>query len=155
MTEPGFAAYFAVAIPDYARAKVESGEWTETASLELSRQGYAELLPQGLATPDNFIYAIRDSATQASVGMIWFSAQERAGKRIAYVYDVYVNAEYRRTGYATRAFIALEDEVKRRGLSGIALHVFGHNTGALALYQKLGYQPTNIDMFKQLGSTGA
>ena len=36
----------------------------------------------------------------------------------------------------------------RLGLQGIALHVFGHNTGAQALYGKLGYVPTNINMFK-------
>ncbi|MFO1298108.1 MAG: hypothetical protein U1F25_17690 [Rubrivivax sp.] len=34
------------------------------------------------------------------------------------------------------------------GLSGIALHVFGHNHEAQALYRKLGYVATNIHMFK-------
>lgn len=44
----------------------------------------------------------------------------------------------------------VEAEGHERGLTGIALHVFGQNTGAQALYQKLGYLPTNINMFKQL-----
>jgi predicted GNAT family acetyltransferase len=34
-----------------------------------------------------------------------------------------------------------------------ALHVFGHNTTAQALYAKLGYSPTNINLFKALGTT--
>jgi hypothetical protein len=33
---------------------------------------------------------------------------------------------------------------------GVGLHVFGHNAGARALYEALGYQPTNINMFKPL-----
>lgn len=46
-----------------------------------------------------------------------------------------------------------EDEVRKLGLFGIALHVFGHNNGAQALYAKLGYQPTNISLFKPIGLT--
>jgi len=49
----------------------------------------------------------------------------------------------------------LEDEVRRLDLSGIALHVFGRNKGAQALYAKLGFQPTNISLFKPVGPAGA
>ena len=52
--------------------------------------------------------------------------------------------------HGTGAFEALEDKVRSLGLEGIALHVFGHNRGAHALYEKLGFQATNIHMFKDL-----
>lgn len=77
--------------------------------------------------------------------------KERARKRIAYVYDVFIKAAYWRMGYATRAFSALEQEACSRGVSGVALHVFGHNSPAQCLDAKLGYRPTNISMFKTLG----
>ena len=32
----------------------------------------------------------------------------------------------------------------------IQLHVFGHNSGARALYRKLGYEETNVIMTKRL-----
>jgi ribosomal protein S18 acetylase RimI-like enzyme len=149
MTEAEFSAYLEAAIPAFARDKVASGQWAEASAIELSRQGYAELLPQGLSTPDNHLYTIRDDG--AGVGMVWFAAQERAAQRIAYVYDVLIDARHQRQGHATRAFAALEDEATRLGLSGIALHVFAHNAGALALYQRLGFQATNINMFKRIG----
>ena len=38
----------------------------------------------------------------------------------------------------------------RQGLETLALHVFGHNPGARALYEKLGYEITNINMAKHL-----
>ena len=49
----------------------------------------------------------------------------------------------------------MEAEVQKRGLAGIALHVFGHNTGAQALYHRLGFVTTNINMFKQLAHARA
>jgi hypothetical protein len=44
----------------------------------------------------------------------------------------------------------LEGTVCSLGLSGIALHVFGHNAGALAPYTKLGFHTTDINMFKPM-----
>ena len=49
---------------------------------------------------------------------------------MAYVYEVLVHPEHRHQGHATRAFLRLEEEVRQRGMAGIALHVFGHNAGA-------------------------
>jgi ribosomal protein S18 acetylase RimI-like enzyme len=45
---------------------------------------------------------------------------------------------------------AAEDEARRLGVDTIRLHVFGHNTRARPLYDKLGYEPTNIMMSKTL-----
>jgi ribosomal protein S18 acetylase RimI-like enzyme len=151
MSEDEFAAFLEAAIPWFARDKVESGQWTEAESLILSRDGYAELLPVGIATPDHLLYALRDAATDTKVGMLWYVCQEQAGRKVAYVYDVLVYPEYQRLGHATRAFRLLEQEVRRRGMSGIALHVFGHNAGAKNLYEKLGFNATNINMFKAVG----
>ncbi|MBK8741723.1 MAG: GNAT family N-acetyltransferase [Betaproteobacteria bacterium] len=149
MAESEYAAWVAAAIPDYAADKVTSGQWSAEASLELSWKEHDALLPQGMATPDNHFFTILD-ARSAPVGMLWFAVQTRFNARIAYVYDVGVRPERQREGHALRAFAALEDEVRKLGLAGIALHVFGHNTGARALYARLGYQPTNISLYKQL-----
>ena len=155
MNDAEFAKYLAVAIPDYAQGKVESGQWAATESLELSRKAYADLLPQGLQTPDNFLFTVYDGVSPESIGMFWFAAQDRGGQRVAFVYDVSIDPEHQRKGHASRAFAALEAEVQKRGLAGIALHVFGQNTGAQALYHKLGFVTTNINMLKQLPSAKA
>jgi ribosomal protein S18 acetylase RimI-like enzyme len=155
MTDGEFVAFATEAIPAYAVDKVTSGQWTKDEALRLSRKSFDELLPLGLATANNYLFTIRDSAEQVTVGMLWIAVQDRGGKRIAYVYDVSVKPEHQREGYATRALLALEDKVRSLGLSGIALHVFGHNTGAHALYVKLGYQTTNMSMFKAIEKPGA
>jgi len=153
MTESEYEAWLAEAIPAYAREKVASGQWTEDDSLELSTEKYQKLLPEGLKTQDNYLFSIIDSHS-ASVGMLWFAIKTHFDARVAYVFDVYVRRERRREGHAYRAFIALEEEARQLGLSGIALHVFGRNTGAQALYAKLGFRPTNIHLFKTIEAEG-
>jgi ribosomal protein S18 acetylase RimI-like enzyme len=154
MTEAEYAAYVEAAIPSYAADKIASGQWSSEEALDLSRKSLQELLPDGLATPDNHLFTIQDDQARA-VGMLWIAAQDRAGKRIAYVYDVSIKPEFQRKGHATRAFLAAEDKARALGLCGIALHVFGHNVGAQALYSALGYRATNISMYKPVGPAEA
>jgi len=149
MTESEFVSFVATAIPAYADDKVRSGQWASEQSLELSRTAFDELLPQGRDTADNHLFTVLDDGGRA-VGTLWLAVKEQAGKHIGYIYDVRIQPEFRRGGHATRALNAVEDEARKLGLSGIALHVFGHNVGARALYEAVGYKATNINMFKAL-----
>ena len=154
MTEDEFLTFVEEAVPAYAADKVASGQWQQSDALERARKSFEELLPLGLATPDNHLFTVRDDA-DVSVGVVWVAAEDRADKRIAYLYQINIKPLHRRTGHAARALRALEGEMCTLGLSGIALHVFGHNAAAHALYVKLGYLPTNINMFKAIGAAGA
>jgi ribosomal protein S18 acetylase RimI-like enzyme len=149
-----YAVWLETVVPEYAADKVASGQWSEDCALELSRKEYAELLPQGRHTENNHLYTVL-GADGEPVGTLWFVVKERAQRRIAYVYDILVAPQHRRRGHAWRAFQDLEQEVARRGLSGIALHVFGHNHAAQALYAKLGFVATNINMFKAVDAAAA
>lgn len=151
ITEDEYTSWLETVVPEYASDKVASGQWPEESAVELSRKEYAELLPQGPATANNHMFTVLDAAG-TTVGTLWFVAKERGSRKIAYVYDIYVKPECRRRGHAFRAFQALEQEVASLGLSGVALHVFGHNHAARALYAKLGYVTTNLNMFKPVVS---
>ena len=154
ISDDEYAVWRETVIPGYAEDKVASGQWPAEAALELSRKEYTELLPNGKDTENNYIYSVLSTGGEV-VGTLWFVPKERANRRIAYVYDILVKPEHRRQGHAFRAFQALEHEAGRLGLAGIALHVFGHNHEAQALYSKLGYVVTNINMYKPLEETGA
>ena len=152
MTQPEYITWAAAAVPAYAADKVASGQWAADVALALSQKEQDQLLPQGLQSADNHLDSIVDAdADGAVVGMLWWAEQTKFNARIAYVFDISVLPAHQRQGHGTRAFQALEAEVQRLGLTGIALHVFGHNTGAQALYAKLGFQPTNISLFKAVG----
>ena len=152
-----FAAYLPQAVARYADDNVASGRWTADEALARSQADFDALLPQGLGTPDNHLYEIQAMPDGQTVGFIWFAVVDRQGRRSAFVYDVEIEAAFRRRGPARAAFRALEPIVRALGLSQIGLHVFGHNPGALALYGALGYGVTGLNMQKTLppGEAGA
>jgi GNAT superfamily N-acetyltransferase len=149
MNEAEYSAWLEYAIPAYAAEKVRSGNWLQSESLDRACGEVESLWPNGLATQNHTLFTILGEPS-VPVGALWMAESQRLGGPIAYLYNLVVWPEHRRKGYATRALRALELEVARRGLAGIALHVFGHNTQAQALYRKLGYETTNINLFKAL-----
>jgi ribosomal protein S18 acetylase RimI-like enzyme len=112
-------------------------------------QDHERLLPEGLATPNNYVWSINRVSDRASVGMLWIAAIEKPTPH-SWIYNLEIDAPFRRHGYAEQAMIKLESEVRRLGLGQIRLHVFGHNSAARPLYEKPGYGPTNIVMVKRL-----
>jgi RimJ/RimL family protein N-acetyltransferase len=152
MTEAEFQAYLKPAIDDYGQGHVKSGRWRAEEATEKSAAEFRELLPNGVHSADQHLFAIKDEAG-TQVGMLWFAVRDNNGKRSAFIYDVRIGEAFQRRGYATQAFQALETLARDMGLAAISLHVFGHNTGARALYEKLGYIVTNLHMTKSLSDT--
>jgi RimJ/RimL family protein N-acetyltransferase len=159
MSEAEFQAYLDSALQDYAQEHVRAGNWDAQNALQLAEQQFHHLLPDGLATENHYFSTIEiedgvgDRAPATKVGMLWFGVQDRgAGPRV-FVYDMVIHEPFRRRGYGTQAFQALEEKVRELGLSEISLHVFAHNHAARAMYEKLGYVVTDIMMSKTIGSS--
>lgn len=155
MKSEAFTVYMNAAVAGYAEDNVASGRWPAEGALARSRADFEDSLPQGLATPDNFLFEIKSEFEGPTVGYIWFAVVEKNGIRSAFVYDVEVRPEFRRRGHARAAFKAIEPLARDLGLSAIGLHVFSHNAGAQALYSSLGYAITGTNMLKVLGKNGA
>jgi ribosomal protein S18 acetylase RimI-like enzyme len=154
MRPEAFAAFVDAAVEDYAADNVAVGRWPAADARALSRAEFERLLPQGLATADNFLFEITELSATAIVGMIWITVVTRGNSKTAFVYQVRVEPEFRRRGYATAALRALEDIARELGASSIGLHVFEHNPGAQALYRSLGYAVTGTNMLKPLDGGG-
>ena len=150
MSADAFAHYLDDAVAGYAKDNVASGRWPEEGALLRSQIDFKNLLPQGLETPDNYLFEIKTAAAGPTVGCIWFAVVEKNGLFSAFVYDVEVKQEFQRQGHAKAAFEALEPFVRKLGLTRIGLHVFAQNPGAQALYRKLGYDVTGVNMQKYL-----
>ena len=153
MNEDEYQAYLSRTIPEYAEEHVRGGRWSPEEALEKSAEEYRGYLPEGLATPGQHLFSIKEATTGASVGMLWFADEQRGAGRTAFVYDVWIDDRFRRRGYAGQAFQALERLARDMGLQRIELHVFGHNLPARALYQKLGFAETNVIMAKLLDAS--
>ena len=146
-----YASYVEAAIAGYARDNVSAGRWPEVGALERSRDDFVSLLPQGLATPEHFLYEILAHDGGPTVGGLHVHIENKHGAVSAYVYDIEIEPAFRRQGHAGRALQALETLAAAAGAGGIGLNVFADNTGAQALYRKLGYVTTNFNMRKPLG----
>jgi ribosomal protein S18 acetylase RimI-like enzyme len=147
--EADYQIWLAQAIEGYAAEKVRAGNWPADEAIRRSREEFARLLPDGLATPANQLLAIEDAADGTHVGILWW-AIPGAGRARAFIYDFVIHEPYRRRGYGLQALRALEELARGMGIREVALHVFGHNHAARALYEKAGYEITNINMTRTL-----
>lgn len=152
MTEQFYQQFYDVMSAHYAEENVTSGRWPKENALERSRNEMAQLLPEGITTPDHYLFEIKADDEGETVGYIWLATTERQGERTAFVYEVTVLDAFRRQGHARAAFLQLEDKVRALGLGSIGLNVFYNNAGAQALYRSLGYAPTNMTMVKNLNA---
>ncbi len=150
MTEAEFKTYLTGAIKNYADEKVKAGNWRPEEAFERSRGDYLSLLPEGVASKNQHLFSIMDTATGQNVGMLWFGVVERDGQTTAFIYDFLVTEAWQGRGYGKGALLALEEKVRALGLGTVSLHVFGHNRVARSLYERLGYKVTNVNITKQL-----
>ena len=71
-----------------------------------------QLLPDGLASKDQYLFSIVDEALATNVGMIWFAVVKWGAGPSAFIYDFRIFDEFQRRGYATQALLALEEKVR-------------------------------------------
>ncbi len=150
MTEAEFTAYLDGAVKTYADEKVRAGNWQPEEALGRSERDFRTLLPEGLASKNHYLFSIKDSNTDQTVGMIWFGVVQPG--RSAFVYDFSVDKAFQGKGYGKGAMLELEEKVRALGITSLSLHVFGHNRVARSLYEKLGYEVTNVNMTKRIGA---
>jgi ribosomal protein S18 acetylase RimI-like enzyme len=150
MTDKEFKDYLDLAIQSYADDKIRAGNYPPESGLEDARKEFAHYLPEGRFTKGQHIFSVVDDESRARVGMIWFATNMEEVPDSAFIYDIRIDDRYQNQGLGTASLLALETKVKELGKRKILLHVFAHNVGAKKLYEKLGYDTTNIMMAKEL-----
>ncbi|MYW25526.1 GNAT family N-acetyltransferase [Bacillus thuringiensis] len=148
MAEEEFQRYYENEIEDYAKEKVAAGNWSEDEAVNLSKIEFDQLLPKGEKTEYNYLYSIFHD--QNLVGMIWIAQKSPTSNEGGFIYDFIIFEQYQGLGYGKKAMKEIEVIAKELGMKKIGLHVFGHNKVARGLYEKLGYEITNIDMMKSI-----
>ena len=146
MTPGEFGPYLERLIQLYAREHIRTGRWTEENGPAEARKEVEHLLPAGLQSLNQFVFAIRLDSSDEPVGSLWLAIQPQG----AFVYDLEILEPFRRKGYAESAMRLVEEIARGKGAQRISLHVFGDNRGARSLYAKLGYTETNVAMSKTL-----
>ena len=150
MTAQAFEVFMELSMKDQAQGQIQAGVWrAEDAAANMERLR-SQFLPNGLTTPDHYFFTIEDTGTGANVGALWYTVEDEEGKRQFFVMDIQIDESYRRQGYGSQAFKAMEEKAREMGISTIALHVFEQNRAARAMYEKLGYVGTGNMMSKAI-----
>ncbi|MEC0126282.1 GNAT family N-acetyltransferase [Paenibacillus pabuli] len=149
MNEEEYASFRVRSIKDFAEEKVEAGTWAAEEAQERAETSYDKYLPEGLNTPGNYIYNVVHEA-DGNVGYIWFNITENRRGKEAFLLDIVVEEVHRGKGYGTQTMEALEQKAVSLGVDRIGLHVFGHNVRASSLYRKMGYEVTDLTMYKEI-----
>ena len=145
-----FEVYSEGLVRNYAIENVKSGRWEEKDALEKSRREIDSLLTNGLNTENHELLSLIDRETGKKIGYLWlhvFSATENKG----FIYDFVIDKEFRGKGYGKLSLEALEEYARGLGVEQLSLHVFAHNSVAVSLYEKMGYEVTSMNMAKAIG----
>ncbi|MFJ8065450.1 GNAT family N-acetyltransferase [Psychrobacillus sp. NPDC096426] len=145
MNSDEYQKYLSSAIKSYAEEKVLSGNWDQEESISKAKEEYSKLLPKGEKTESNFLYTVLNE--DKAVGVIWLAQKS---EKEGFIYDIYILEKYQGFGYGKEAMRQIENVGQKLGMNKIGLHVFGHNKVARGLYEKLGYQTTNVLMEKEI-----
>ncbi|TGD76245.1 GNAT family N-acetyltransferase [Mangrovimicrobium sediminis] len=152
MREQDFEQFLVASATGYAEDNIRSGRWPRENAHDRAMSELKESLPQGIATPDNHFFSILACPDGAIVGHIWCAVRDNVGQRSAFIYDVEIKPEFRRQGYASDAFVAIQERLATMDVQSLGLHVFAFNEGAITLYKKLGFEVTGFNMQKELGA---
>jgi ribosomal protein S18 acetylase RimI-like enzyme len=133
---------------EYARDMVENAGLSPEQARKKSDKDWSLLLPNGKPSAGHHLFAIEDESG-VRVGDLWFAERTNDfDAAVAFVYSIEIAEPFRGRGYGRQAMLLLEDEVRARGLSHVALNVFGGNEVARSLYRSLGYAETAVWMRK-------
>ncbi|KGP73066.1 GNAT family N-acetyltransferase [Pontibacillus yanchengensis] len=149
MSQEIFENYYEQSIEEYAAEHVQAGNWTEEEAIPNAQEQFKQLLPNGLDTLQHVLFSVQNEQKE-SIGVLWIKIEDKTDERRAFIYDIKLHENQRDKGYGRATMHALEEYAGQTGIKQIGLHVFAHNKRALALYEKLGYEVTDLVMKKRL-----
>ncbi|WP_155368391.1 GNAT family N-acetyltransferase [Catellatospora vulcania] len=115
-----------------------------------AEQQMALVLPQGL---DSELALLRSAQVDGeTIGWVWAMLPGAPGRpEMAWLHNIDVDPEHQSRGFGRAVMLAVEDELRRHGVTRFGLNVFGGNTRAIALYESLGFTVMSQQMAKTLG----
>jgi GNAT superfamily N-acetyltransferase len=149
MSEEQFQSYLERAVHRYALENIKAGYRTEEDAESKSKEDHLRLLHNGLDTPFNHLFVIKDLAGGEQVGALWVKFEED-GSRSGFIYDLFIEEEQRGKGLGKATIRALEKLAKERAVRVLYLHVFAHNPVAIRLYQESGFVVKSMNMERLL-----
>ena len=148
MSGTDFRRYLEIGVEDYAQSRFKCGDCGIEEARAHAKDDYGELLPEGLASPNQHLFCIHAGDVEGPIGMVWLALREKYGTKSAYIYDLRIDAAHRGKGYGEGALLKTEEHAASLGAVRIGLNVMGWNHAARRLYEKAGFAVVGIGMTK-------
>lgn len=144
MTQAEYDGWRVASVERYSQEFVKASILTDKDARERGEADFVRLLPDGIATDGHELYTAYDGSEE--VGTLWLFSKESARGVEPFVYELAVHADKRRRGFGKAIMMLATDMCRQRGMVAMSLNVFGHNAGARALYDSLGFEVTSTTM---------
>ncbi|MFD8388161.1 GNAT family N-acetyltransferase [Streptomyces sp. NPDC059680] len=135
MTRAEYPDWLALEKAAYVDDIVRSGSLTPEEAVRKSDRDFGELIPQGLATPDNTFLVLEARGEQIGTG--WLKHRYLPG--VTYGYSLHIKEQHRGKGYGRAAMAAGEQATLEAGDTALMFTVWGGNEVAMNLYTSAGY----------------
>jgi ribosomal protein S18 acetylase RimI-like enzyme len=114
--------------------------------------GYASFLRSKLASPDDVIFVAEQDGTIA--GYVYVALEPLSWKELrgpaGFIHDLAVEDAFRRSGIATQLMEAAIRWLRERNAPRVLLGTAAQNSVAQALFHRLGFRDTMIEMTLEL-----
>jgi len=114
--------------------------------------GYGSFLRDVLESPDDIIFVAEQDG--AIAGYVYAALEPLSWKELrgpaGYIHDLAVADPFRRSGIATKLMEAAIGWLRERGAPRVLLGTAAPNTVAQALFRRLGFRDTMIEMTMEL-----
>ena len=114
--------------------------------------GYGSFLRGVLESPDDIIFVAEQDG--AIAGYVYAALEPLSWKELrgpaGFIHDVAIADPFRRSGVATRLMKAAIDWLRSRGAPRVILGTAAQNASAQALFHRLGFRDTMIEMTMEL-----
>lgn len=143
-----YAEYRSTCAQMYGAQMAELGGMPEEQAFAKATADIDALLPgEGLLPGHSITVGLEH---EQPIGICWVGPR-RDGVPGLWVFDVAVNEQHRGRGFGSALMLEAERYTRKTGGETLALNVFGGNTAAIAMYERLGYRVDAQQMSKELG----
>ncbi|MFF9349375.1 GNAT family N-acetyltransferase [Streptomyces sp. NPDC014734] len=145
MTQAEYPAWLASEKLAYIGDIVRAGSLSPEEARRKSDRDFAQLLPEGLTTPDTTLLVLEAAGEQVGTG--WLKHGHLPG--VTYGYSLHVEERHRGKGYGRAAMAVGERATLDGGDSALMFTVWGGNEVAMNLYTSAGYEV--MEEFRTVG----
>jgi ribosomal protein S18 acetylase RimI-like enzyme len=131
----------------YIQDRMDSNMMNRDAATSFTSRQWESILADGKTTQDHYFSHFRNK-DKSNVGWSWIYVDKALQN--AFVFEFYLDSQFRGQGLAKPALAALEVFARAKGATTLGLNVFARNSVAKSLYLSYGFREVSTDMIKPI-----